>query len=352
MTDANTAYWSEAWAQAQRAYLRAVQNLPGSGGATTLDGWWQTVAPSAPPSARDFYSRLIELGKSYFEVTEALQQAFAGGGAGTGASAQTAFDRVLSDFQKAFGQDVEGDAGKHWQRLLGAWELPLATWQRTVASTSPGLGAAAAGEPRAALAELLGSPGVGHAREAWAQQQKLLRLALDYQRALEEYTQLFARTGAAAIQRLQQTLVGMAERGESVTSTRALYDLWVDCCEDVYADTVSAPEYAELYGRLVNSLMALKHQQRIITDDMLGALNMPTREELDTLHRRLQQARRRAATAEAELERLRGEGAALAERVRSLEASRSGAEGGAAPVAGRKPRRRKTKAKSRGADKD
>ncbi len=217
---------------------------------------------------------------------------------------------------------------------------------------SPGLGAGAAAEPRGALAELPGSPGVGYAREAWAQQQKLLRLALDYQRALEAYTQVFARTGAEAMQRLQQSLAGMAERGESVTSTRVLYDLWVDCCEDVYADTVSAPEYAELYGRLVNSLMALRHQQRVIADDALGALNMPTREELDTLHRRLQQARRRAAMADAELERLHREGAVLAERVRVLEATRTGDKGGAAAVAGRKPRRRRTKAKNRAADKD
>ncbi len=310
------------------------------------------MAPSAPPSARDFYTRLIELGKSYFEVTEALRQAFAGSGAvAAGASAQTAFDRVLGDFRKAFGrEEVDGDAAQHWQRLLGAWELPLATWQRTVASLSPGLGSGAHGEPPAALAELLGSPGVGYAREAWAEQQKLMRLALDYQRALQAYTQVFARTGAEAMQRLQQSLAGMADRGESVTSTRALYDLWVDCCEDVYADTVSAPEYAELYGRLINSLMALKHQQRVIADDALAALNMPTREELDTLHRRLQQARRRAATADAELARLRREGAALAERVRALEARRTGEEREAA-IAASKPRRRKAKTRSRGTDK-
>ncbi|MFQ5936933.1 MAG: poly(R)-hydroxyalkanoic acid synthase subunit PhaE, partial [Acidiferrobacterales bacterium] len=96
--------------------------------------------------------------------------------------------------------------------------------------------------------------------------------------------------------------------GKTLTTARELYDVWVDCCEDVYGDYVATDEYAELHARLVNTLMALKRHAGAIIDEVLGAMNMPTRREVNTLHHRLQQMRREGNA-------MRTESAALKEQV-------------------------------------
>jgi hypothetical protein len=85
----------------------------------------------------------------------------------------------------------------------------------------------------------------------------------------------------------------------------------VQSCEEVYADQVRTPRYAQLHGRLVNALMALKRHQGMMVDEALGAMNMPTRAELRTLQDRVQEDRR-------ENKRLRLELEALAEKVEKL----------------------------------
>ncbi len=90
-----------------------------------------------------------------------------------------------------------------------------------------------------------------------------------------------------------------------VDSARGLYDLWVGCCEEVYAEQVMTPEYARIHGRLVNALMALKQRLSIMVDETLGALNMPTRSEVRTLQDRLQETRRENKALRRDLEELK-----------------------------------------------
>jgi polyhydroxyalkanoate synthesis regulator phasin len=71
---------------------------------------------------------------------------------------------------------------------------------------------------------------------------------------------------------------------------------------------------------MTNAMMAVKRQEQKIVDEMLGALNMPTRRELDTSHRRLHQLHRQVWQLQKTLEdagtmELREEVAALQRQV-------------------------------------
>ena len=72
----------------------------------------------------------------------------------------------------------------------------------------------------------------------------------------------------------------------------ALYDLWVEVSEEHYAEFAMSEEYQALYGDMVNRLMVLKKHYHEITDDFLGAMNLPNTREVDTMQQRLQQLRR------------------------------------------------------------
>jgi SMC interacting uncharacterized protein involved in chromosome segregation len=73
---------------------------------------------------------------------------------------------------------------------------------------------------------------------------------------------------------------------------RDLYDQWVEMSEAAYAEFVMTEEYQTLYGRLVNTLLALKQQMARMVDQNLEAMNMPTRAEISTLQCRQQELRR------------------------------------------------------------
>ena len=142
------------------------------------------------------------------------------------------------------------------------------------------------------------------------------------------------------MERFEQKLKALASDGKSVGTARELYDLWVDCCEDVYGEYVATDEYAELHAELVNTLMQVKRHAGALTDEFLGAMNMPTRREVNTLHRRLHETRREGKTLAAEI-------AAIKEQMeRALEPKRPAGETAPTVTADKAhaPRPKRTKA--------
>ncbi len=70
-------------------------------------------------------------------------------------------------------------------------------------------------------------PGVGYTREAQEQAQRGARLLLDYERALQEYTQLHSKAGIDSLERLSKKVIEGAEKSREIKSLREIYDLWV-----------------------------------------------------------------------------------------------------------------------------
>jgi class III poly(R)-hydroxyalkanoic acid synthase PhaE subunit len=188
--------------------------------------------------------------------------------------------------------------------MLGAWELPLDNWRRTVSSLSifpgdflksfkrDGVQLPGADAFQEHIERILSVPSVGYTREWQEQIQQAGKLWLEYQQAQEEYAEIFRRLGTHTVDRFGEKLRELSQKGNAITGLKAFYDLWVDCAEDVYAELTGTDDYAKLNARLVNTLMAWKRHGHQMVDEMLDALSMPTREEVDTLHKRMQQLRR------------------------------------------------------------
>jgi len=187
--------------------------------------------------------------------------------------------------------------------------MPFDNWQRMVSSLSlvPGdlLRNMPHGGSQAGLERVLSAPGLGYTREEQGQHKKMLRLMVEYQRALQEYMQFFSNIGVLSVERMRQFVEEMAKEGKTIDSARSLYDNWVTCCEGVYGEQVMTPEYAEIHGRLVNTLMGVKQQMGAMVDENLGALNMPTRKEVRILQGRMQENRREIKALRAELAALK-----------------------------------------------
>jgi class III poly(R)-hydroxyalkanoic acid synthase PhaE subunit len=265
-----------------------------------MDQWWKAVSPAASDPAKLFMDRLLEQGKAYFATVERFTRGLTDGGDGT--AGWDTLNKTLEDMQRAFtsGLGAVGkgaDVDQTWHKMLGFWEMPLDNWQRMMSSLSPMMpGDLLRNMPHdqvsAGMDRMLSAPGLGYTREEQAQYQDLIRRSLDYQRAMQEYMGFFGKLGMESVQRFKAFIQSRADAGEPVDSARGLYDNWVACCEAVYADEVSTPEYARIHGQLVNAQMALKKRMAVMVDESLGAMNMPTRSELRTLQDRMQETRR------------------------------------------------------------
>ena len=267
-----------------------------------MDQWWKAMSPAANDPAKAFMDRLVEQGKSYFATVDRFTRGLAdadGGNAGW-----DALTRVFDDMQRAFsgfsGFNTDfgtGEIDTNMRRMLGFWEMPLDNWQRMMSSLSPMMPGDMLrnmphGQVREGMDKVLSAPGLGYTREEQAQYQDLMRRSLAYQRALQEYMAFFGKLGVKSVQRLKDYVQSRVDSGQPIDSARALYDNWVGCCEAVYGEEVSTPEYSRIHGQLVNAQMALKQRMSHLVDETLGALNMPTRSELRTLQDRMQETRR------------------------------------------------------------
>ena len=332
MTDSNP-FSTEPWLDAQRKYWDAWMDMTrqaSSAGAAkqstddpwtaALDQWWQAVSPmtsGTAPLLQDFFDKLIGMGKSYFSMAEQV--------AGMPGEGQNKPGDAVSDWLDqmrkacdAWGASLGTQQDPRMRDFMSFWNMPLDTWQRTASSFSPFPGDflkavhpegadAMAGDMREHMDRFLSMPGVGYSRESQEQYQQLARLVLDYQKAMQDYAIALSKVGVKSIDRFQEKLSEATASGEPVTSLRDFYNLWVDACEEVYGDYAMTAEYSEMYGEMVNALMAVKKHGSLLVDEMLESMNMPTHREINTLHQRLHEMRRDYRSLRDDIEQLRYE---------------------------------------------
>jgi class III poly(R)-hydroxyalkanoic acid synthase PhaE subunit len=322
-------YW-DAWRSLgdQARETMSTAETPANPWAEALDGWWKTISPGTSPEVNDFYTRLSEQAKAFFRLSEGFGQMAHAATASSDAAAQwqDQMEQALAGLKQNFSESSP-NTHEFMRQVMAFWELPLDTWQRTASSMSvlpdDFLQNLKAGKLEhiqditGHMSKFLSAPGVGYTRESQEQLQTQTRLLLDYQNAYHEYTAGYAKIGLQSVERLEALLKAQSKDNKSTIGIRELYDLWVDCCEEAYGEYVSTDEYAELHGRLINRLMALKQHSREMIDQLLGAIGMPTRRETNTLHRRLQEVRREGRAIRAELEALKAQTAMPERRMSS-----------------------------------
>jgi class III poly(R)-hydroxyalkanoic acid synthase PhaE subunit len=158
--------------------------------------------------------------------------------------------------------------------------------------------AAAAAPLRQDFQALMHLPAFGYARESQERQQRFA-LALDEYRAqFDHYNRLMADASRRALEKVEAKLAAHSEPGRQLKSFRALYDLWIDAAEEGYAEVALSSEFRHAYGALVNAQMAVRRHVQQEVERSAAALGMPTRTEIDAVHRKLAEMKRRLAELE------------------------------------------------------
>ncbi|MGH8500553.1 MAG: class III poly(R)-hydroxyalkanoic acid synthase subunit PhaE, partial [Methylococcales bacterium] len=305
------------WQNYQKSYLDAWQSmagsstlgkLPGNPWTDALEKWWQTFSNQSAPASRELFSMLVEQGKTFFNMASTL-------------------DGSLSEAMKtqSNGGDWEKVISKSFDGLrdslaAGASSMPMELWRKFVIERfqSPGdLIPDFVKQLQDNRNQILSMPAIGQSREKQELLQKLAKEVSEYQIACGAYMEVQAKIGNLSVDLLQKKVVEKFNNKDYPESYRAIYDLWVDCYEEVYTDAVMQPEYNKAYSDMVNSLMSMTLTYRGLQDDTLEAYGMPSRRELDTLHRRFQEERRQKQIMRTEIETLKEQINQLTERTQA-----------------------------------
>lgn len=330
--------WSQAWLDTQRQYWGALLDWSRQAAETAmgaaekpdlgagLDPWWKAVSGNLSGDAKDTYKRALDAGRSFFDMGEMFWN-IAREAQSAGENWREGLEKTLDEFKSAL-QRGTGEANDAWSGLTRGWGLQGDAWQDFTKSLGQSpvhvedLTGLNAGE---AWNRMLRMPALGYTREWQEELQQWALLSADYAKAGQEYAALLNATNGKAVDLLGRRIVELGQKGESPDTLRGMYDLWVDCGEEVYADLAVNDQYLKAQGRLTNSMMRLKQHERVMMEGVLTALHIPGRRELDTALCRLQETRRelrdlRDLFEDTCTETLRAEVAALRAELQALRA--------------------------------
>lgn len=155
-------------------------------------------------------------------------------------------------------------------------------------------------------------PALGLAREHTEAWRELMAAQAECQRLEQELRNVWAKVQADAltmVERLAHERNAARQPAEQSTADyRELYDLWVECGEKVFSQVAHSEAYCKLQAQAGNATMRLRARHQAIIERGLKQFDLPTRSELNTVHKQLRELRERVATLESQLAEARERG--------------------------------------------
>ena len=305
----NQNQYMDAWSSFQQFMPNSSSGIPPM--AEAMNSWWKSASPSLSGQNHDFYSKMMQQGQAFYFMGEQFSKILEG---------MNEVSKQSEDWQKVLNDNFES--------MKSMFEGGNAGIQSAFTS-SPFMMSGfddkhfKIAEMTSTIDKLLSVPGFGPDREAQAQMQKGIKLLGEYQQVSSEYQTVMNKVGVEALEAMRLRILEMAEQGKEINSLREIYDLWVDCNEKAYAELVYTDEYSELYGRLTNALLAVKQLQGKVMDKLLAKLNMPTRQGMNTVLKRVQEMKRGQSKSAAKIAALENELQALRQMIESKKKSSS-----------------------------
>jgi len=129
-----------------------------------------------------------------------------------------------------------------------------------------------------------GMPALGVSREYQETAARLLDLSKQFQQRYAE----FAQQNVAVMQDAFHVMKKRVDAAPSAPSAD-LYDAWIDCAEGAYHQAAHSDSFARLLADLCNISSAIKVERGKLTEQLARHLDLPSRAEVDSLHRQVRE---------------------------------------------------------------
>jgi class III poly(R)-hydroxyalkanoic acid synthase PhaE subunit len=318
------------WLEIQRRYLEALSNGAGQQASNRKDDtgpeqwykaaeqWWRSVMPLVPGESQSIFSNILHQSQTFSSMTGQFARLLAEmAAAGESGDWQSVLKRHINLMQEQFGATSTG-AGA--DKLVDQWLSALESWQRAGIAVSPDeVFKSMDGDAVRMMADrFLSLPAVGPSADYVARLQETMRLWRDYEERCRQYQHVFSRLSRDALVCLEEKVLQLGKENRKISSLRELYNLWVDCNEQVFSEHAASEEYAILYGELVASFMTFRRHSQELLDATMAQLDLPTRESMSSvrkkqteLHRQLQESQEQQRQTQSTVEELKAELAEL-----------------------------------------
>ncbi len=114
-----------------------------------------------------------------------------------------------------------------------------------------------------------------------------------FQSTLSEFLNLLGLPFNRSMQVMQEKVGEMAEKGELPDDTKVYYNMWVKVLEGHFMTLFQTPEYVETLTRTVNALSEYSAARNAALEDMLSALPVAKKTEMDDMARELYELKKR-----------------------------------------------------------
>ena len=242
-------------------------------GTASAQDWFGWFAPQFPGAAGDLAKRYFGFYDQYLGATRSFWEVLTKAMVNPDPNARArAFAEGVQALQQPFTQ--------LWSQSASLFGLPAGV-------ATPG-----GADAFSALSKAWGGggtdlPALGLTRERQQSLQRIQALSQQYLQQQGQLSQLWGGIIGDALKAFSERVGKKLAAGEMPPAGKALYDLWVECAEEVYAKVAHSPAYAKAQADLGNTLAKLRTEQRIAIESVTQQYDLPTREELNTVHRRL-----------------------------------------------------------------
>jgi class III poly(R)-hydroxyalkanoic acid synthase PhaE subunit len=128
------------------------------------------------------------------------------------------------------------------------------------------------------------APALGWSRDYQRIVQRMLQIGSQFQ---SSYADFLKQSGDICERALQATRRRAAADPRLASSPVAAYEAWIDSAETAYAQAAHGEAFARSLGELCNLLSAFKVERGKLLDALARHLDIPSRAEVDSLHRQV-----------------------------------------------------------------
>ena len=139
---------------------------------------------------------------------------------------------------------------------------------------------------------VLQSPSLGYSREFNNKLFKSFDAWINFYKANFEYQVVLVDVWLKALEELTRELASFTEKGETLQNWQQFLQVWSSVFDRVFAQTFRSVDALEVQGKFLNSALTYKlHQQQLI-EVFLKMYDLPTRSEVDEIHRSIYEMRK------------------------------------------------------------
>ncbi len=287
-TPNDSSYWTDIYFKGQEEFMRRWSQMaqgaapaPTAGPSPSGMDWFAMFAPQFSGPSADVARKYFGLYDQYFGTTRSLWD-------------------VLT--KSMANPDPTGRA-RAFMEGAQSLQQPFTQMWGTMFAGSPFGGPMAAGAPGAApgsgtpgadwmqsMARSFGisdAPALGLTRQHQESMQRMQHLTSQYFEQQSRLAGLWNNIIGEALKKLGERVAEQLRNGVAIDSPKKLYDLWIESAELVYAKAAHTPEYAKAQADIGNTVAKLRTAQREQVEVITKQLDLPTREELNTVHKRI-----------------------------------------------------------------